>query len=290
MSAESPEITAPDDVLTVLNDPSFIVPPVPDGDSPVGIRWLRATVSRFSTEEVHPRRRSLAVGEIAKIDTAPLHRAAFERTRSLLDTCAGPIDVMAEVARVIPVELLAEAMGLPTGLSVPVNTVARAYHPTANASPAADQAVAELVDACGGITDETTAARIGLLVQACDATAGLVGNAVFDMLQGNLADSGDSIVATTLRVNPSVRITRRQAAMTTRVGDVDVVADTVVALDLTGEGLAFGAGPRKCPGSEQAAALAAGIVDAVRGRKLVQRDVKYEPSANLRVPVSLLVT
>jgi cytochrome P450 len=290
MSAEPRGITAPADVRTVLDDPDFIVPPVPDDDSDVGIAWLRATVSRFSAGDTHPRRRSLAVDELAKIETAPLCRTAFEQTRSLLENRARAIDVMAEIARVIPVELLAEAMGLPAGLSVLVNTVARAYHPSVDASSAEDQAVADLVDACGGAADETTAARIGLLVQACDATAGLVGNAVFAMLQGKLADSGESIVAATLRRNPPVRITRRQMTVTTRVGYDSVMAGTVVALDLTDGDLAFGAGPRMCPGSEQATAIAAGIVDALRGRTLVRQDIEYEPSANLRVPVSLLVT
>jgi cytochrome P450 len=289
MSANHREITAPEDVRAVLNDPAFIVPPVPGDGSRGGIGWLRATVSRFSGGDTHSRRRSLATDELAKIDTDLLRRGALERTGSLLETHGGAIDVMAMVARVVPVELLAEAIGLPAGLSAHVKTIAQAYHPNVDVSPAADQAVTELIDACGGVTDEITAARIGLLVQACDATAGLAGNAVFAMLQGKIGSSSESTVVGALRRNPPVRITRRQAAATTRVGG-DVVAGTFVTLDLTGGNLAFGAGPRKCPGSEHAIAIAAGIVEALRDRKLVRQDIEYEPSANLRVPVSLPVT
>jgi cytochrome P450 len=288
MRIHVPEIAA-SDARSVLDDPNFVVPPVPDDGSPGGINWLRATVSRFSAGDVHLRRRSLAIGELARIDSAHLRQTALEWTVRLLESQSGPIDVMSRVARVVPVELLAEAIGLPAGLSGHVNVVAQAYHPNIDVSAAADRAVAQLVDACGGVADEITAARIGLLVQACDATAGLVGNAVFAMLQGNLAGSGESVLAGTLSRNPPVRATRRQATVTTRIGDIDVVAGTVVTLDLAGGRLAFGAGPRKCPGSEHAVAIATGIVDALRDRKLARQDVEYEPSANLQVPVSLLV-
>jgi cytochrome P450 len=294
------DVTAPAEVRAVLADPAFVVPPLPDHGSPGGIGWLRTTVSRFSAGDVHRRRRSLVVDELAGIDPASLRRMAFDRTVALLEAHGGPVEVMATVARVVPVELLAEALGLPAGISEYVNTVASAYHPPVEASPSlwrvrasADQAVARLVDACGGVADETTAARIGALVQACDATAGLVGNAVAAMLRGELTGSAEVILAETLRRNPSVRATRRQAMVATRIGDTEVVAGTVVTLNLATpdveDPLTFGAGPRKCPGRDHAVAIAAGIVEAVCGRRLAQRDIEYEPSANLRLPVSLLV-
>jgi cytochrome P450 len=281
-------ITAPDEVRAVLADPAFVVPPVPNGGSPGGIVWLRSTVSRFSANGVHERRRSLVVDDLADVDPAALGQRAFEQTTVLLKSGYEPVDVMANIARVVPVELLAEALSLPAGMSEDVNTVAAAYHPCGDFSATADQAVARLVKACGGIADETTAARIGLLVQACDATAGLVGNALIAAKRQRPTTSVSAILTETLRLNPPVRATRRQATADTRVGNFAIVAGEVVTLELAGS-LTFGDGPRKCPGSEHAFAIAGGIVEALRGRQLVHDDVEYEPSANLRVPASLMV-
>lgn len=281
-------ITAPDEVRMVLADPAFVVPPVPDGGSPGGIVWLRSTVSRFSANDDHKRRRSLTVDELAAVAPAALRRTAFERTTDSLKSVYEPFDVMAKIARVVPVELLAGALSLPAGISEDVNIVAAAYHPRSDFSTTADQAVARLVKACGGIADELTAARIGLLVQACDATAGLIGNALIAENRRKSTTSVSAILAETLRVNPPVRATRRQATVDTRVGNFAITASEVVTVELA-DSLTFGDGPRACPGSEHALAIAGGIVEALRGRRLVRDDVEYEPSANLRVPASLLM-
>jgi cytochrome P450 len=281
-------VTAPAEVRAVLADPTFVVPPVPNDGTSGGIVWLRSTVSRFSAEADHERRRSLVIDELADVDPAALGQRAFERTTVSLKSAYEPIDVMAKIARVVPVELLAEALALPAGISEDVNIVAAAYHPCGDFSATADQAVARLVTACRGIADETAAARIGLLVQACDATAGFVGNALIALIRRKPTASAPAILAETLRLNPPVRRTRRQATATARVGNSDIAAGEIVTLELAGS-LAFGAGARKCPGSEHAFAIAGGIVEALRGRQLVHDDVEYEPSANLRVPASLLV-
>jgi cytochrome P450 len=281
-------ITTPDEVRAVLADPAFVVPPVPTGDSPGGIVWLRSTVSRFSANGDHERRRSLAVDELAAVDLAALRRAAFDQTTDSLKSGYEPFDVMAKIARVIPVELLADALSLPAGISEDVNIVAAAYHPRSDFSATADQAVARLVKACGGIADEPAATRIGLLVQACDATAGLIGNALIAENRRKSTTPVSAILTETLRVNPPVRATRRQATADTRVGNFAITAGEVVTLELA-DSLTFGNGPRKCPGSEHALAIAGGIVEALRGRQLVHDDVEYEPSANLRVPALLLM-
>src|SRR5258705_298174 len=70
------------------------------------------------------------------------------------------------------------AVGLPSGLAADVEIAAAAYQPHAEADiGAADDAVSRLVEACGGVPDEATAVRISLLVQACAATAALIGSA-----------------------------------------------------------------------------------------------------------------
>jgi hypothetical protein len=186
--------------------------PVPQPEPSVA--WLRAMVARFSSGTDHQRRRALAVAELAKIDPAELRRLAAETS------CGGA-------------EVLGLAMGVEVGDAVAV--AARAYHPHTVADEAADRAVARLVDLFGGVTDELTATRISLLVQACDSTAALVANA-----------RKHSSVEETLLVDPPLRSTRR-------VQDGEVV---MVSLD----GHPFGAGTHECPGRAHAIALAEGIL------------------------------
>lgn len=301
------------EVSEVFGDQDFVVPAAPDGGTPGSVDWLRASVARFSSGSAHERRRGLVADELSQVDTAALRREAFRRTTEVLRAADGqPLDVMAQIARAVPVGLLAEVIGLPGTPVDAVTAVARAYHPATKADRVANRALALLVDACGGVADEATAARIGLLVQACDATAGLVGNALLAVLRGEFDCPAEAIVAETLRHDPPVRSTRRAAAVDVQLPGLEVAAETLVQLDLAaanrdvavfpdpdrfdpardrpGRHLTFGAGPHSCPGRAHAVAIAAGIVDAARTCRLVRQDVGYEPSANLRVPARLVVT
>jgi cytochrome P450 len=255
------EISDADEVRDVLADPVFIVPPVPRVESPVGIAWLRSHVGRFSSGAEHERRRALAVAEIDRLEPDELRRDARQRA-------AGALREGDPLQRV-PVETLAAALGLPAGLAADVAIAARAYQPHVEAdADAADGAVARLVEACGGIADELTAARIGLLVQACDATADLVERAVAAMPEHEGA-TVDEILAGVLREDPPVRATRRLATAPARVNSVELAPGTIVTLDLAAGGddrLPFGFGLRPCPAREHALAIAAGILGAVRDR------------------------
>lgn len=266
------------EVSAALDDPAFTMPPVPAGGPPVGIRWLRRNIARFADGTEHDRRRTLVTGMLAAVDIADLHRLAAERTRAVLDDAGGrPVDLMARVARVVPVEVLVAGLGMPPVPAGSVAVIAKAYQPGSGAEEPADEAVVQLVEAFGGVADEATAAAIALLVQACDATAGLVGNAVLVMLRGGAR--AETVVAETLAQAPPVRMTRR----------VEPGTGAVIAVDLAASGLPFGAGPHRCPGRDHATAIAAGILDAVRGCRLVTSHVEYERSAALRVPAELVV-
>jgi hypothetical protein len=223
---------------TVLRDPAYTVPPVPAA-APASVAWLRASVARFSSGAVHSRRRGLAVQELAAIDPARLREAAAERAVRAL---AGGVP-LATVARRVPVELLAESLGAPAEVVPDVLAVARVYLPAGTPADAeADRAVERLVAVFGA--DEPGAARIGLLAQACEATAGLILRAV---------ERGDRGLLDTLRSDPPVRGTRR----------IDPRDGTEVFVDFGTDGrLAFGAGAHECPGREHAMALAAGVVEA----------------------------
>jgi cytochrome P450 len=258
------EISDHDEVRAVLADPAFIVPPVPPVDSPVGIAWLRAHVSRFSSGAEHDRRRALAVAALARLDPAELRRAARDRT------AAAPREGGSVAS--VPVETLAAAVGLPSGLAADVEIAAAAYQPHVEADiGAADDAVARLVETCGGVPDEATAVRISLLVQACAATAALIGSA---QLRDDLSASVDDLLADTLRSDPPVPTTRRVATGAARIGAAAIAPGTIVTLDLTADhdaDLQFGSGLRPCPGRAQALALAAGVLEARDGQPVVLR-------------------
>lgn len=245
------------------------VPSVPQDVPPGGVAWLRASVARFSNGADHARRRSLAIRELATVSADSLRDKACRRTERIVAD-AEVVDVMAAIARPVPVGVLAAELGLPD-VSADIAVVAPAYHPHVTPDAAAEAAMARLIEACGGVADERAAARIGLLIQACDATAGLIGNAVPVFLQGH-PEALDVVLDT----DPPVRRTRR------RIDGEDVVVELA--------GLPFGAGPKECPGRAHAVALAAGVLKALRGFRLLETEIAYEPSANLHIPIRLRVT
>lgn len=208
------------------------VPPVPQDVEPGGVRWLRANVARFSSPEDHTRRRALVLAELAPMGS--LRDKAFALAMAMRD----------EVDRV-PVAVLAAELGLPD-VSRDIATVSAAYHPHTGIGDDAEEAMRRLVEVCGGAADERTAARIGLLVQACDATAKLLGKALAAHRPG---EDVEELLDRVLREDPPVRVTRRWAG------------GEVVEVDLTER--PFGAGAKRCPGETQARQVAAGILDAL---------------------------
>ncbi|MFJ9608557.1 hypothetical protein ACIRS1_19690 [Kitasatospora sp. NPDC101176] len=265
-----------DDVIAALADASLVPPPAADGPAG-GVAWLRARVARFGSGEVHARRRALVEADLASLDPGALRRAAATE-------CAS--DVRLRVVRALAAQLgLAE----PEAVARDVVLVARAYFADAPDDPEADAAVARLLPAMGcgeegaeqedpgqegagredtgqeragresagreGAGQERAANRIGLLVQACEATAALVEH----------ARRGTGLEAA-LRDDPPVRMMRRVAARDTAVAGVALPAGTPVLLDLVAaqepdrEPLTFGASPRICPGRAHALAIAGGIL------------------------------
>nr|WP_052479214.1 hypothetical protein [Kibdelosporangium sp. MJ126-NF4]CEL23007.1 putative cytochrome P450 hydroxylase [Kibdelosporangium sp. MJ126-NF4]CTQ90147.1 putative cytochrome P450 hydroxylase [Kibdelosporangium sp. MJ126-NF4] len=263
--------------MSPLTDVAYTIPPVPDGGPPVGIRWLRRTIARFSDGTDHTRRRELATDRLAALDIADLRQQATERTLAILDAAgARPVDLMAEIARVVPVDVISAALGTSLPVSA-VAAVARAYQPGVSPDEPADEAVTQLVDLLGGAPDERTAAHIALLAQVYDATAGLIGNAAIAMLRSD-GTSADVVITETLRLDPPVRATRRAEPGT----------GEIVTVDLADSGLPFGAGPHQCPGRDHAVAVTAGTLDGLRGCRLGGGTVDYVPSPVLRIPRELM--
>ncbi|SCL33279.1 Cytochrome P450 [Micromonospora rhizosphaerae] len=306
-------VTRHADVCAVLTHPDCAVPAAPEGP-PGTLAWLRSTVSRFSAPDRHPARRAIGVAALARIDPAELSAAAARRTEAELDRAGDQLDVMARLARRVPLEVLAAGLGLadPTGAWPAVAAVAAAYHPGAGppAVRRADRAVSALLAMSPPAPPEVAANRIGLLVQACDATAGLIGAAARHLLPLPASAPTADLLAEVLRLDPPVRATRRVTTAAMRLGGREIGPGSPLLLRFDAanrdpavfaepdrfvpgrraRAMTFGAGPRGCPGERHALALAAGVVDVLRRRcRAADAEVRHDPHPTLRIPTSLEV-
>lgn len=254
------------EVERVLADPGFEVPAAPAGDR--GLAWLRAAVPRFVNGGAHARRRALVEAELGRLEPAALRSDARRRTDAALDAAAGRIEIMAEVVRPVPLAALGSALGVDEGrlpAAVADAALAAPAYASGASNPAIDAAVERLREVLDRGGREESAAAISLLVQACEATAALIGNAVV-LAAGRpeLRDRVDALLERTLLDASPVRLMRR-----TSPGGEPVTLDLEAAAADSGPGdppLAFGSGVRPCPGSAQALALAAGVLDALLPR------------------------
>ncbi len=278
-------VTSEAEVRAILADPAYVVPPAPvvPATETGTLAWLRAHVARFCEGTAHDQRRELAERDLAQLDPAHLRAAAADLAdREVAElTSKTELDAMA-LAKRIPVAVLAAELGLAqetvTGAVEAILASASGYPNPDAAGPKADDGVRFLADAFGPGDAELIANRIGLLEQACDATAGLIGNALIAAFAEESGTSTDQVIATTLTQDPPVRRTRR----VTPDGDT-------ITLDITS--CTFGAGRRPCPGADQAIALAAGVLDAILPScELADQQLSYLPSANLRIPAELRIT
>lgn len=316
-------VTRHADVRAALTDPAFRVPAVESGP-PDTLAWLRASVSRFSPPRWHAERRAVVVRALTELDPDELRHEAARLTVAVLDRAGDRLDVTRDVARSVPLRVLAGRLGLadPAAAGTAVAVVAAAYHPGVDPTllRRADQAVATLLALVPPASPEVRANLIGLLVQACDATAGLIGAAAHHLLPPVGGLPGDvpgpagtsAMLGEVLRLDPPVRATRRVTTAGVRLGGRDLPAGSPVLVRFDaanrdplafpepaafrpgrpGAGLlTFGAGERGCPGDRHALALAAGVFDVLRARcRRIRADVRHEPHPTLRVPTNLEVS
>src|SRR5258708_25740093 len=223
----------------------------------------------------------MAEQDIAGVDPASRGRAAAALTAAELARRASsePVDVM-PLARRVPAAAIAAGLGVAQDdIAAVVEAMLAAvsgYLTPDMAGPDADSSVAFLAKTFGPAEPEQLANRIGLLMQACDATAALIGNALIAAFAAE--GTVEEIIGRTLVDDPPTLRTRRVSP-----------DGELVTIDISG--CTFGAGRRPCPGSDQATALAAGVLDAILARcELADQQVGYLASPNLRIPARLLVT
>ncbi|MFE2407659.1 hypothetical protein ACFXDE_04860 [Kitasatospora sp. NPDC059408] len=266
------------DARAVLEQPLLVPEPAAGAaDSPVGsLAWLRATVARFTgDEQVHARRRAHAEAGLAGLDPEQLRPAAAGSAAGADGRPADPrhADDWHAADRHAVVRTLAEALGLPGPdvVAEAVVAVSAGYFGgplTPVEAKAADEAVALLLAHVGDNgSPEAAAQRIGLLVQACDATARLVEHARRATPDGLPAGGAAGVLGEVLRYDPPVPALRRRAVADVRVGEREVRSGEAVLIDVATaqrdapDLLVFGAGPHRCPGRAHALALAAGLLE-----------------------------
>ncbi|MGC5378966.1 cytochrome P450 [Micromonospora sp. DT68] len=313
-------VTRHADVRVALTDPAFQVPAVDTG--PAGtLAWLRSEVSRFSPPQRHAGRRAIGVDALAALDPDDLRHEAGHLTTGVLDAAGDRLDVMRHLARAVPLRVLARRLDYadPVAAASAVEVVAAAYHPGAGPSlvERADRAVATLLTLAPAGPPQVRANLIGLLVQACDATAGLIGAATHHLLapaapRPPWAAETTEMLSEVLRLDPPVPATRRVTVTGVRLGGRHLPSGSPVLLRFDAANrdpqeftdpeafrpgrpgarmVTFGAGERGCPGDRHAVALAAGVFDVLRKRcRRTDAALRHEPHPTLRVPTALEVT
>jgi cytochrome P450 len=149
-------------------------------------------------------------------------------------------------------------------------------------------AVAEEAAAAGWRNDHAILANlVGLLSQTYEATAGLLGNCLIAMQQGAEAvgaGDADALVMRVMLSDPPILNTRRFAAERCTVGGVTVEQGQAILVMLGTAQRGFGHGRHACPGQRLAQQIAAGCIEALRGKPLPQLTWTYRASANARLP------
>lgn len=170
-----------------------------------------------------------------------------------------------------------------------------------------------------GKSDEAAAANLaGLLIQSCDATRGLLSNALLSALAlpapPASAAAWRALAQETLRHDPPIHNTRRTLAAAMEIGGVPLQAGEPLLLVLAAANrdpsvfaqpevfdwrrenaamhLTFGFGAHGCLAREYAVLLAAEALArlfAAGPVRLAQRDIRHAPLVNARLPEALRI-
>jgi cytochrome P450 len=142
-----------------------------------------------------------------------------------------------------------------------------------------------------GRDDEAVIAAnaIGFMVQAHDATAGLIGNTLISLASDpDKSERLAEVIQETLHLDPPVQNTRRFVAQDGIVAGQAMRAGDVILVVLAAADRTFGAGLHACPGEKLAAAIAQAGIERLllSGFDLARFSAGrvYLPAANVRIP------
>lgn len=209
-------------------------------------------------------------------------------------------DIAADIARFArAMSPLADAPTIAAGIAA----ARRSADAVANAAGSPWSRLLQAQWRAAGLTDDiVTANLLGLMIQSCEATAGLIGNVLLALARdtGNGDTPLPARIARVLHVDPPIHNTRRFVAddavvcgTPLRSGDVVLVLLAAAAAAAarpapSGTSPTFGAGAHRCPGQALAAVLADATIAGLlaRGVQPVQlaRRYRYRPSLNARMP------
>lgn len=219
---------------------------------------------------------------LASVDLARLHEQSARLAHDRLPGSAGELN---ELMVDLPLFAVAQLLGIAPAdwpqiagwtrdfvAALPVQADSAAIARAQLAAAGLQQAFATLRP---GDDASLRANLIGLLVQTCEATAGLLGNALL-ALRGQ-AGPGPVL---------AIHNTRRYAARDLQMAGVTIRQGQMILVLLADDGLDFGHGVHRCPGQAVAQTIVAAILPAWSAAldRLALR-WHYRPSPNARIPV-----
>jgi cytochrome P450 len=329
-------------VSAVLAEPECRVrpatEPVPPGIVGTAAGEVFGDLVRMTDGEQHDRRKAVIADVLAGVDSATAAQLAAMRTRQIISDSADPADPARAAMFAVPAAVIAELCGLDADSANSAATLIGEFVQCLPASAttleqaAATRAAIELrallgryfkpggtgllADLARAATDDDAGPLlsngIGLLSQAYDATAGLIGNTLYAMRREGVPPAAERVafVREVARHDSPVHNTRRFAARTITLHGKDIREGQAILVLLAAANrdpavnpdpdvfrpdrvdpvlFTFGAARHACPGE----LLAVGITDAVVGELVaggydpaeLPAVPSYLPSANLRIPV-----
>lgn len=139
---------------------------------------------------------------------------------------------------------------------------------------------------CQRMSDRSLAIAnaIGLLFQACEGTAGLIGQTL--LLANQRHQSAEELISVVLQQTPPIHTTRRFALQATLLDGQPLVKgqSVLVYLKTPEESFAFGHGAHQCPGERWARIIALAGISIPTIQPELLRHFRWRVSSNTRVP------
>jgi len=262
--------------------------------------WVATSAEAVTAVLTHPSARVRPAGEplpifrgFARMNDGEAHRALrppveamldalhLARVRDTVDRFVTPIDVN-ELAFTLPTRVLASLFGVEDDVTEDVRALVQSVFRGVPAPSAAERLLARF-----------DVAQIGVMVQAYDATAGLILATLLAM-----ARHGDTDVEDVLRFDSPVQNTRRFIAErcvihgeTLEPGDVVLVVVGAANHDprANGEIFTFGIGAHACPGKTIAVTIARAAIARLLANGFdpsrIDPHPAYRPAPNVRIPI-----